>query len=102
MPYRIRSRTKKIADQLGVIIRPSDNPEKKLDVYIPMDHKKYKKISIGDRHYADFHIYKELELVGKVPEGTANARKMAYEKRHHKDLIKKGSPGYYAWKLLWT
>lgn len=99
--YRIRARTSKIAEKLGVIIRPSTNPAKKIDVFIPLDNKKWKKLSIGARHYADYHIYKELELINKVPEGTALLRKRAYESRHHKDLNKPGTPGYYAYRLLW-
>lgn len=100
--YRIRPRTSKIAEKLGVIIRPSKNPEKKIDVFIPLDNNKWKKLSIGSKLYADYHIYKELEIAGKVPDGTAAARKKAYEYRHQKDLNKPHTPGYYAYRLLWT
>lgn len=102
MPYRIRAKTAKIAEKLGVIIRPSTKPDKKIDVFIPLEGKKYKKLSIGARHYADYHIYKELEMSGKVPDGTAIERKRAYEARHQKDMNKPGTPGYYAYRLLWT
>lgn len=100
--YRIRARTSKIASKLGVIIRPSTNPAKKIDVFIPLDDKKFKKLSIGARGYADFHVYKELEMVGKVSPGTAEARRKAYISRHQKDINKINTPGYFAYKLLWS
>lgn len=102
MAYRIRPRTSRIAEKLGVVIRPSTNPAKKIDVFIPLEGKQFKKVSIGARHYADFHVYRELELAGKVPDGTAAQRKRAYEARHAKDMNKPGTPGFYAHKLLWT
>ena len=102
MAYRIRARTKRIANDLGVIIRPSDNSAKKIDVFIPLQNGKYRKISIGARNYADYHLYKELEMVGKVSPGTAENRRRAYIQRHQKDINVKGTPGYYAYKLLWS
>lgn len=102
MAYRIRPKTYKIAKQLGVIIRPSNKADKKIDVFIPLENKKFKKISIGARFYADYHIYTELEQAGKVPKGTAISRKKSYELRHKNDINKYGTPGYYAYKLLWT
>lgn len=102
MQYRIRNRTSRIAQKLGVLIRPSTNPDKKIDVFIPLKDNKYKKLSIGDIHYADYHIYKELENVGKVESGTAEKRRLAYIKRHIKDIQVVGSKGYYAFQLLWN
>jgi hypothetical protein len=100
--YRIRARTNRIASKLGVIIRPSTNPAKKIDVFIPLTNGKFKKLSIGARGYADYHIYKELELVGKVQTGTAESRRKAYINRHHNDINKVGTVGYYAYQLLWN
>lgn len=102
MQYRIHPRTSKIATKLGVIIRPSTNPLKKIDVFIPLANGTYKKLSIGAKGYADFHIYKELEMVGKVSRGTAEARRKAYINRHKKDINNIGSRGYYAYQLLWN
>ena len=31
----------------------------------------------------------------------ADERKRLYKIRHKKDITKKGTPGYYAYKLLW-
>ena len=53
MPYNITSYTKNKAKQLNVIIKPSTNPSKKLDVY-----KNNKKIaSVGAIGYNDYPTF---------------------------------------------
>ena len=99
--YRIKSRTYNIAERLGIKIRASQRAEKKIDILIPTS-KGFRVISVGQIGYFDYPTYLELERVGKIERGTAAARKRAYEKRHRKDLSKKGTAGYYAYMLLWT
>lgn len=102
--YAIRPRTYLMAKQLGIKIMPSTKGTKKIDIYLPLPGKRntYKyKFSVGDRRYLDFHLWKTLEDRGKVPAGTAEKRRQAYKSRHRNDISKKGSPGFYAYRLLW-
>ena len=90
--YQITDYTKKKAEELGVIVRNSSNPKKKLDVF-----KSGKKVaSVGAVGYKDYPTYMKLE-------GTeyADERRKLYKKRHFKDLKNVGSSGWYANKLLW-
>ena len=91
--YQITSRQKKIAKLLGVNIYPSNNKNKKIDVY----KNGYKIVSIGAKGYKDYSLY--LDQYGKE---YANERKRLYKIRHAKDLNKKGTAGYYAYKILWS
>ena len=97
MPYRIKPYTKKRAKQLGVEVRPSRVKGKKIDVL-----KDGVKIAIvGATGYNDYPTWMELEKKGKVEKGTANKRRRLYKIRHKKDKDRKGTPGYFADKLLW-
>lgn len=97
MSYRIKEYTKKQAEKIGVIVKPSLSKGKKIDVF-----KNGKKVaSIGAIGYNDYPTYMELERKGKVPKGTANERRKNYKIRHQSNRTKKGSNGYYADKLLW-
>jgi hypothetical protein len=91
--YKISSRQKKIAKLLGVHIYPSNNKNKKIDVY----KNGYKIVSIGAYGYKDYSIY--LDQYGKE---YANERKRLYKIRNAKYLNKKGTAGYYAYKILWS
>ena len=92
MSYQIKRYSYDQAAKLGVKIAPSKNKSKKIDVF-----KNDKKIaSIGDISYNDFPTWIEKE--GQT---FANERRKLYKQRHQKDRMKKGSPGYYADKLLW-
>jgi len=52
--YNITNYTKQQAEKLGVIVSPSSNPKKKLDVF----DKKGKLITkIGDSNYKDYPTY---------------------------------------------
>jgi hypothetical protein len=105
MRYNIRPRSYEMAKKLGVKIIPSTRAFKKIDIYTPDPRKRgsYKyKLSIGDRRYLDYHLWKTLEARGKVPPGTAEKRRKAYITRHAKDLKVKNSPGYYAHRILWS
>lgn len=85
------------AKLLGVKIYPSENPNKKLDVY----KKGIKMASIGDINYLDYPNFVKLEKAGKLEPGTAKKRRAAYLKRHAKTSKRKFSPSWYASKILW-
>ena len=90
--YSILPYTEKQAKKIGVIVQPSTNPKKKIDVF-----KGNKKIaSIGDINYSDFPSY--LKKEGKA---VAEDRRRLFHIRHKSDSYKKGTPGYYASVLLW-
>jgi hypothetical protein len=89
--YQISSYTKSQAKKIGVTVRKSTRPGKKIDVF-----KKGKKVaSIGALGYDDYTTY------SKKNKSKAKERRRLYHIRHKKDSAKKGSPGYYAAKLLW-
>ena len=89
MPYTITTYSKNKAKAENVLIKPSSNKNKKIDVF-----KNNKKIvSIGDINYSDYPTY--LQSNGKA---FADERKRLYYKRHQKDS---GLAGHYAKKLLW-
>ena len=97
MAYRIKPIQRRKARALGVEIKPSTNPKKKLDVF-----KAGKKIaSIGGKGYKDYATYLEMEEKGRVPRGTAKMHQEAYKARHDNDRHVYGSNGYYADKILW-
>lgn len=89
--YSISKYTKDKAKKLGVVVKPSTNKKKKIDVF-----KDKKKVaSVGAIGYKDYTIYL------KEDKKKAEVRRKAYKKRHEKDRHKKGSNGYYADQLLW-
>ena len=89
--YQITEHTRDRAKQIGVEVKISTNPKKKIDVF-----KHGKKVaSIGALGYNDFTTF------SRQSPAKARARQKAYHSRHRKDESKKGSPGYYAAKLLW-
>jgi hypothetical protein len=90
--YTILPYTKQQAKKIGVMVKPSTNPKKKVDVFD--DGKKV--ASIGDPNYSDYPHY--LQDKGKA---VAEERRRLYHIRHKKDAAKKGTPGYYASLLLW-
>ena len=98
MSYTITRYTRKKAQKLGVIVRPSTNPTKKIDVFKKKGVFKnnQKKISIGATGYGDYPTFMRTE--GIV---SANKHRKRYKIRHEKDRHQKGTPGFYADKLLW-
>jgi len=80
------TRVKLNAKRLGVQVKKSINPKKKIDVF-----KNGKKIaSIGATGYKDYTI-------------TLDENKRAnYSKRFAKTKKIIGSPSYYSWHLLWN
>ena len=99
--YIITTYSKNKAKKLGVTIKRSTNPKKKLDVFKKVlgekNKKELKKIAtIGDIKYSDYPTY--IKSIGKT---KAELRRKAYKKRHAKDRKVKGSNGYYADQILW-
>ena len=92
MLYHITKYSYTQARKLGVSIKPSTNKTKKIDVY-----KKGEKIaSIGANGMNDYPTY-----MNKKGIKYAKTRRKLYKGRHEKDRKLKGSPGYYADKILW-
>ena len=91
--YKITKRQKDNAERLNVVIKPSKNPKKKLDVY---DKKGEKQAEIGDAKYMDFDLYIKAKGIDYAKE-----RQRLYKIRHESDRHKKGTAGYYADKILW-
>jgi len=84
--YVIQEYSKQQAKKLGVVLRQSSNPKKKIDVY-----KGDKKVaSIGAIGYSDFPT-----------SGFDKEKRRLYRLRHKGEEKKIGSNGYYAWKILW-
>jgi hypothetical protein len=90
--YKITNRQRINAQSLGVAIKPSTNKSKKIDVF-----NNGKKIaSIGAAGYKDFDIH--LKESGRA---YAEERRRLYQIRHKDNRNKKGTPGYYADRILW-
>jgi hypothetical protein len=90
--YRIRNYSLLKAKQLGVKIKPSSRSGKKLDIF-----KDGKKVaSIGASGYLDYPTY-----LAKFGKAVADQKRKAYYKRHKNNISVKGSPGYYAARILW-
>jgi hypothetical protein len=91
MSYSIQPGQRFAAFDLGVSIKPSTVKGKKIDVF----KNGVKVASIGALGYGDFWTY------FKDDPGLAHKKRKAYKARHKGEQLKKGSPGYYAWYILW-
>jgi len=90
--YSITNYSKQQAKKLGVELRQSSNPKKKIDVY-----KKYEKVaSIGAIEYQDYPTF--MKTMGK---NYADERRRLYKIRHNKTRKIVGSNSYWADKILW-
>jgi hypothetical protein len=97
MAYKILPYSFEQAKKLNVVIKPSTNVLKKIDVF-----KNGKKVaSVGAIGMNDYPTYMHLEKYGAVEKGYAKKRRELYKKRHEKDRKVIGSAGYYADKILW-
>ena len=92
MTYHITSYTREKAKLLGVTVKPSSNPFKKIDVYKNC----IIVASVGAIGYSDYPTY--LRTKGET---YAYERRRLYRIRHQTDRNVVGSNGYYADKLLW-
>jgi hypothetical protein len=94
MSYTIDPQAFKNAEKLGVTIKKSTEKNKKLDVF---DKDGEKLATIGDVRYMDYRSYMKME--GKP---FADERRRLYKIRHEKTRKVKGSPSYFADKILWN
>lgn len=92
MPYDIKPYSYIQAKKLNVLIFPSRRSMKKIDVY---DYDMNYICSIGARGYSDYPSIKETNP------RLAEEKRRLYHARHQKDESVKGTPGYYASRLLW-
>tara|TARA_R110000772_G_scaffold180099_1_gene291383 strand:- start:612 stop:890 length:279 start_codon:yes stop_codon:yes gene_type:complete len=83
---------KQQAKKLGVVVKPSTNPKKKLDVF--KDNKKM--ASIGAEGYRDYNSYKKKEGLA-----VADVKRKSYIARHKCAGAKKDTPNYYSCNILW-
>ena len=91
-PYHITKYTYRRAKQIGVKVKPSTNPTKKIDVY----RRNEKIASVGARGMKDFPTY-------IISQGRkyALSRRRNYKTRHEKDRHVRWSRGWLADQLLW-
>lgn len=98
MTYTVTQEIKRRAKALGVEVRPSRNPKKKLDVYDKDDNSFI--ASIGQAGANDYHLW--LKEKGQA---YANERRRLYHIRHKGEAprIKNGKPtaSHLAKVLLW-
>ena len=90
--YSITKYTYKQAKNLGVVVKPSQNATKKLNVY--KDNKKV--ASIGAYGMSNFPTYMKTRGIT-----YAKKRRRLYKMRHEKDRHTKWSRGWLSDKLLW-
>jgi hypothetical protein len=91
MSYKILAQQKTAARKLGVTIKPSTVKGKKIDVFKNGD----KVASIGAIGYGDYWTYYQSDRY------LARSKRESYQARHAGEQNKIGSPGYYAWYILW-
>jgi len=90
--YHITNYTRKMAKKIGVVVKPSTHPEKKIDVF-----RHSRKIaSVGVAGMNDFPTY--IRTRGLA---YAKTRRRLYKMRHERDRHTKWSNGWLADKLLW-
>jgi len=90
--YKISAYTREKAKKLGVQVKKSKQPKKKIDIYI--DGKVV--AQVGAKGYGDYPTY-----LREKGEDFANERRALYKKRHERYRHNVGSPSYYADQLLW-
>jgi hypothetical protein len=92
MKYSITNYTRKRAKQIGVVVKLSSNPLKKIDVF-----RKSRKIAtVGAAGMNDFPTY--IRTRGLA---YAKTRRRLYKMRHERDRHTKWTNGWLADKLLW-
>lgn len=90
--YTITSYTREQAKKLGVVVKRSTNPAKKIDVY----KNGVKVASCGAIGYNDYPTFWR-----KYGKEYADKHRRLYKLRHEKDRHIRGSVGWYSDKLLW-
>lgn len=90
--YTITQYTRDQAKRIGVTVKHSTNPDKKIDVF-----KDGKKIAaVGATGYNDYPTY--MKKNGKE---YADRRRKMYKMRHEKDRHERWTNGWLADQLLW-
>jgi hypothetical protein len=92
MVYKITLYTRRKAKELGVTVKPSHDPKKKIDIF----RDGVFITSVGATGYKDYPTY--IKEMGKP---FADERRRLYKIRHQYDRTKKGSDGWFADQLLW-
>ena len=82
MSYKILPQQRAAAKRLGVTIKPSEVKGKKI-------------ADIGAIGYGDYWTYYQGDKF------LAREKRQAYKARHEGEQNRIGSPGYYAWYILW-
>lgn len=90
--YKILPYSFEQAKRLGVIIKPSSNPKKKIDVF----KNGVKLASVGDPNYKDFPYYTKENGIE-----FAKGRQRLYRIRHERNRKKVGSASYWSDQILW-
>ena len=97
MTYSITKYTYTKAKQFGVLVKPSTNKTKKIEVYKKGKGNTLIKVaSVGAAGMNDYPTYMKKKGIQ-----YAKTRRRLYKIRHQKDRTRLGSPGWYADKLLW-
>ena len=97
MTYLITKYTYNKAKQFGVSVKPSTNKTKKIDVYKKgKENTLIKVASVGAAGMNDYPTYMKKNGIQ-----YAKTRRRLYKIRHNKDRKTRGTPGWYADKLLW-
>jgi uncharacterized protein VirK/YbjX len=96
--YKILPYTHRAAKKLGLQVKPSRKPLKKIDVFTRSGEFI---ASIGARGYKDYPTYLKLEKAGKVKPGTAATKRRSFKKRFAKARKVKLSKAWLADRLLW-
>jgi len=91
MSYLIKPQQKTAAKKLGVTIKPSQVKGKKIAVFKAGE----KVADIGALGYGDYWTYYQAD------KSLARYKRASYQVRHEGEQNKIGSPGYYAWYILW-
>jgi len=94
MAYTILPRQFERAKALGVSIKPSTDPKKKIDVF---DNSGRLLVRIGAMGYMDYAQYLRDFSVE-----FANKKRLNYKKRHDAFRRNVGTPAYYADQILWS
>ena len=91
MSYKIKPQQIAAAKKLGATIKPSTLKGKKIAVY-----KNGEKVAdIGALGYGDYWTYSAADPF------LAREKRKAYQARHNGEQNKIGSPGYFAYYILW-
>ena len=92
MPYKITKYTRRQARRIGVIVKPSTNKIKKIDVFRNGE----KIAAVGAYGMNDYPTY--MKLRGNK---YAKTRRRLYKIRHISDRKEKWTNGWLADQLLW-